>query len=824
MNSFKLSLILFCLPMGLIFAQTNPAPRTLPYSENFNTMLAPTYPTGWVGWSQATLAGAFQTAAPTGDRVLAANGTAALTTNNVYDFSQKLGFLNSGTTNHGLATALVTTGLASINVSYSIMTIRDNNERTLVVGLQYRVGTSGAFTNIPGTSYHNNLTVQTSGNTGVNVQTRSITLPAACNNQSVVQLRFIAKDSTGAGARPSFAIDNFSASGISCSGFSISASAQSATTFCQGGSVVLKATGANSYLWNNNQSGDSIVATQSGSYSVVGTDPFGCTASAGPIVVTVNPSPALTLTPNGPTVLCQGDSVTLLASGANTYIWNTGQNADSITVSAAGTYQVVGTDQNGCSDSSSVQIGVNPLPSISISSNGPLTFCQGGQVTLLAFGAQSFLWSSNLVGDSIDVQQSGGYYVIGTDQNGCSDTSQILQVIVNPLPVVTITPNGPTTICQGDSVPFTAQGGSTYVWPCGCPGQTQNINLAGPVTVWGTDQNGCSDSSNTVMVTINPNPTAQIIPSGPTVFCQGGSVSLNGVTGLSNSWSNGQISDSITVTQSGLYSLTVTDGNGCTDSSFIQVTANPLPIISVSALGNTTLCQGDSVEIAATGALIYQWNTNSNSANIWVSTSGNYTVFGIDQNGCSDSSNTIAIVVLNPPVVVQQPSNVQESVGNSATFTVGSQDPNDTFQWQGNSGSGFTNLSNGGQYAGTTTNTLSISNLTLANSGYTFRCQVSNLACSTNSQQASLTVSPNSSFTNNGSSEFSIFPNPAHDVILVWQYGKKVSDSYTLSDLQGRILGQGRLNPGSTSLNIEFLPAGTYQISAGGSAIRFIKE
>jgi hypothetical protein len=102
---------------AMLSAQSNPSARLLPYSENFNGMLAPTYPVGWVGWTQATLPGAFQLAAPTGDRALTANGNASSTTNNVYDFSTKLGFLNSGTTNHAIATALVTTGWASINVS-----------------------------------------------------------------------------------------------------------------------------------------------------------------------------------------------------------------------------------------------------------------------------------------------------------------------------------------------------------------------------------------------------------------------------------------------------------------------------------------------------------------------------------------------------------------------------------------------------------------------------------------------------------------------------------------------------------------------------------
>jgi len=207
------AVIAVVIPFALM-GQTDPSPQLLPYSENFDNMVAPNYPNGWIGWSQAVLTGGFQTAPPTGDRVLAANGTAAQTTNNVYDFSQKIGFLNSGTTNHSLATAIATSGLANITVVYDIMTIRDASQRTSVIGLQYRIGNSGNFTDIAGSQYHNDLTNQVSGTAGVNVQSRNLVLPPACNNQPVVQLRFISKDSAGTGARPSFAIDNFSASGI----------------------------------------------------------------------------------------------------------------------------------------------------------------------------------------------------------------------------------------------------------------------------------------------------------------------------------------------------------------------------------------------------------------------------------------------------------------------------------------------------------------------------------------------------------------------------------------------------------------------------------
>lgn len=201
------------LPFGLLRAQTDPVPQTLPYSEDFNSMVAPTYPVGWMGWAQAVQTGTFQTAPPTGDKILTA-GTAASTGNNVYDFSQKIGILNSSTTNHGIATALVTSGLANITISYDAMTIRDANARTNVFALQYRVGNTGNFTDVPGSQYHNNLTPQTAGTAGVNIQNRTLVLPPVCNNQAFIQLRFISKDSAGAGARPSFAIDNFQASGI----------------------------------------------------------------------------------------------------------------------------------------------------------------------------------------------------------------------------------------------------------------------------------------------------------------------------------------------------------------------------------------------------------------------------------------------------------------------------------------------------------------------------------------------------------------------------------------------------------------------------------
>ena len=118
-----------------------------------------------------------------------------------------------------VALAINTTGLTSISVSFDA---NDNSEilydgtlntRINELILQYRVGTSGAWSNVTGTEYQNNTTLQTSGTTPQNSQTKSATLPPAADNQPVVQLRWASRQVGGAGSRPGLAVDNISISG-----------------------------------------------------------------------------------------------------------------------------------------------------------------------------------------------------------------------------------------------------------------------------------------------------------------------------------------------------------------------------------------------------------------------------------------------------------------------------------------------------------------------------------------------------------------------------------------------------------------------------------
>lgn len=210
-------LLAILFQQAVTYAQTNPTTQGLPYTQNFNSVnhTSTSYPAGWQGWTVSTAPGtAFNTATPTADRTLTASSTAGVNSGNVHNYNGKIGFLNTGSLDLSLVLAVNTTNYNNVKISYDIMTLRNphdgaSNTRINEVTLQYRVGTSGSFTTLTGMEYQNNTTTQTSSvTTPQNTSTKLVSLPAACNNQSVVQLRWASRQVSGGGSRPSFAVDN----------------------------------------------------------------------------------------------------------------------------------------------------------------------------------------------------------------------------------------------------------------------------------------------------------------------------------------------------------------------------------------------------------------------------------------------------------------------------------------------------------------------------------------------------------------------------------------------------------------------------------------
>ena len=432
------------------------------------------------------------------------------------------------------------------------------------------------------------------------------------------------------------------------------------TTFCTGDSVVLTSSAANGYLWTpGGATTQSITVLASGSYSVQISDVNGCTANSASTVVTANPVPATpTITASGPTTFCAGDSVILTSSSATNNIWTPGgATTQSITVTASGTYSVEITDANGCSaTSTSTTVTVNPLPATpSITASGPTTFCAGDSVILTSSSATNNVWSpGGQTTQSITVLASGTYSVV-VNNGGCiSGSSNSIAVTVNPAPAVpTITASGPTTFCAGDSVVLTSSSANSYLWnPGGATTQSITVTASGTYSVEITDANGCSATSTSTTVTVNPLPaTPSITASGPTTFCAGDSVILTSSSATNNVWSpGGQTTQSITVLASGTYSVVVNNG-GCIsgNSNTITVTVNSAPAApTITASGPTTFCAGDSVVLTSSSSVDNIWSPGgATTQSITVVASGTYSAI-LSNGACISGPSNSIVVTVNP--------------------------------------------------------------------------------------------------------------------------------------------------------------------------------
>lgn len=399
-------------------------------------------------------------------------------------------------------------------------------------------------------------------------------------------------------------------------------SASGPTTFCQGGSVVLTTNGISGIAWNpGGQTTQSITVTQGGTYTVTAVTASGCTATSNPITVTVNPVPATpVISASGPAVFCQGGSVNLSSSVSSNIVWTPGgATTPSISVNQNGTYTVTATNANGCTATSQpLTVTVNPTPPVPfITANGPTAFCQGGSVTLSSSSAAGNTWNTSVTTQSISVSTPGNYSVTVTDINGCTATSAPTTVTVFPQPATPIIfASGPLTFCEGGSVVLSSSSSTDNLWSTGETTQNITVDTTGNYFVTVSNTGGCSAVSSAVTVTLNPNPAPPVITvAGPNPFCAGGSTTL--ISNLSSGivWSNGLTNDTLVTTQSGTFTLTYTDNNGCiATSAAVSVTALPQIVLTVNNVQNAdcgaTNGTATANVIGGSGSFAYNWDSN----------------------------------------------------------------------------------------------------------------------------------------------------------------------------------------------------------------------
>ena len=417
--------------------------------------------------------------------------------------------------------------------------------------------------------------------------------------------------------------------------------------FCPGGSVVLSANGGVSYQWSTGSSASSITVNQAGNYYVIATNTAGCSDTSA-VVTTSAFQPQASITPNGPTTLCPGGSVTLTASAGSNYQWSTGATGASVTVSNSGTYTVTLNDPNGCTATASQVVQVSNAPTVTITSSGGLGICPGGQVTLNAPQGVSYAWSNGATSQSVSVTQPGTYNVTVNFSGGCVGSGTPVTVTQLSAPTAAILASNGFSFCSGLSTVLNASGGVSYAWSNGPSTAAQTVSTAGSYTVTVTDASGCTDTE-TVQVSVLALPNAVI--SGPTAVCDGEDAQLVASGGGTYAWSTGSSSSTISVINSGTYVVTVTGSNGCTNTASSTLTVNPAPTANFSSVSN----QGDvNFTDLSTGASNWVWyfgdgntSTAQNPLHTYTA-SGTYTVTLTVTNafGCTDVFTTTVTVLI----------------------------------------------------------------------------------------------------------------------------------------------------------------------------------
>ena len=447
---------------------------------------------------------------------------------------------------------------------------------------------------------------------------------------------------------------------------------------CTGNNTLLSAPlGFVQYKWSNTVTTQQLQVNSAGSYSVQVGD--GTCLSSASNLISVSVSPVITkpaLTVSGNTTLCGSATVDLSAPPGYQYVWSTGANTQTVTASSAGNYSV--TLSNGvCTSPASDPLVVTSVTSPakpSIVVTGTTALCNSAFVAMEAPGGFSnYLWSNGETTKGIVVSTAGSYKVQAGSAGTClSVLSDAVIVTTTGVPCPSgITPPIATNgiRCGEGTVALNASGaaaGLAYRWYA--TATSTAVLFTGPIfttpvlagsTSYFTSVYDPSTTGESTRVlataTINSLPKPTLNKTGTVSICAGSSLVLSAPTGIAQYlWSNGAVTQQLSVTISGNYSVQTGDGtclSVASDAVTVSVATVPTkPAVAVSA-GTTALCGGGSVTLGAPAGFNYKWSDNSATQQITISKSGNFSVIVTNNAGCeSVASDQIIVTAFAIPI------------------------------------------------------------------------------------------------------------------------------------------------------------------------------
>jgi len=396
--------------------------------------------------------------------------------------------------------------------------------------------------------------------------------------------------------------------------------------FCAGGSIVLTAGSGTGYIYQWKKNGtalqgatsQSLTVFSSGNYSVVIKNPANCENTSTEVVVNVKPAPNANITYSGSLTRCLGDTIKLTASSGTgyTYQWKKngsdipGADQSTLVVSEPGKYVVVITGPNDCqATAQEVTVSFNSKPSLDLVTPDGASSCEGKGVYITTNAHfDKVSWSTGEQKDTIYATKSGVYKVTVSNTTGCQNSDSI-EINIYQNPVISLNPGSEATFCSGGSAKISADGGAQYHWSTNEDTKEITITEEGTYMVTVTTDHGCSSTAS-IHVTQSNQLSIKIV--GPDLLCKGDTDTLSTVSGYeSYKWSNNSEEYKIPVTESGVYSVTVSDQSGCTGVTSKEVTVIDAKINASITVPDSVFEQSQTIiNITPQPGWTYQWEVS----------------------------------------------------------------------------------------------------------------------------------------------------------------------------------------------------------------------
>lgn len=503
----------------------------------------------------------------------------------------------------------------------------------------------------------------------------------------------------------------------------------SPSSLCPGGTATLSVSGGSlgggaTWQWYSGScggtsvgSGTSITVSPSSTttYYVRAEGGCGPTSCASVTVPVNNLSTAPTSVTASNTTLCAGTSTTLTVNGGSlgtgsSWFWYNGScggilvgSGTTITINplSSTTYYVRAEGPCNVTTCATVTINVTPAPQAGFSFITTPSACgaSDGCIGMAVNGGTppySYTYNGQPGTDTYCNIPAGPYIIVVTDANGCQDVTSVSLNDPGATPATIASSDPDNTICQGESVTFTASGSYLYNYyvngnfvTTANPWTTTSLNNGDIVNVVALDYNFCSFTTLGITMTVHPNPVVTVTSTDPSACgATDGSVIANvsgGQPSYNFAWSPNTSETTSTAfnLSAGAYFVTVSDQNGCSAVG-VAALSDPgaSPVTLTSSDVDSTICSNENVDFTATGSLDYTFSSSVNGVVLGPSTVNIYSttglvnneiiiVAGTDVNGCTATSNYITTTVNPGPTVTLVSSDQNDSicVGELVTFT-----------------------------------------------------------------------------------------------------------------------------------------------------------